>query len=263
MRIPFSLTLLFMALLQPAYANDRCDDTMTIETCFATLGVRGYGENSPNNKSLVSTENQSSESSKLAKTNTGAGTIAGSLITSALNDFNPKIQLLANSLNLSNDGDSGLQIDWNNVLNDILSRTPDEINSVGNNHKLSVARNNAWLFEPLESQLSDAQKSQLNEELGDFDDVSISFHWSLTSQSMGRKLGSHNDLINRLFNEAWTRADVATAYKTQDLVDQLIQCAASNEGFDENKIEQTPISDLLMQQIEQVVQVVPVQQYPI
>jgi hypothetical protein len=114
----------------------------------------------------------------------------------ATDDFNPKLQVSTDALNATGDGDGGgITLSWA----DIVFGKDRETTNVGQHHKFVVRLQEAELFEPLKNAITDtAVRDEVEESLGDFDDVIVDFRLSLDSRKYGRDIQRHSDLIDEI-----------------------------------------------------------------
>jgi hypothetical protein len=168
-------------------AQSPCTPEMSLQDCWAAF----------NNASAAraASEVESAVESATDTINTGSQTGADT----ATDDFNPRLQVSADTTGVTGDDGGGLTLSWA----DILLGSDRAADSTGQHHKLIVKLQDAQLFEPLKNLITDpAQREELEESLDDFDDVLVDFRLGLDSRKYGRDINRQPDLIRAIQSAA-------------------------------------------------------------
>ena len=177
----------------------------------------------------------------LGDVNTGSTSGSGT----TTDDFNPKLQISAETLGVSGEDGGGISLAWGDFIRkrarDAVAGGDDAVESTGQHHKLIVKLEDAELFEPLGDAITDpALGESFRQSLGDFDDVSADFRLSLDTERHGRNLQRHSDLIDAIQRPALGGLDTQATFAALDAEDRIVQ----NFGLSEADLDR-PLEDVL------------------
>jgi hypothetical protein len=218
----------------PGGAAAQCVPSMSINQCWDALDASARAASA----ALAESEDASRATAVLDADTINTGGQSGGE-GAATDDFNPKMQVSADTLDISGDDGGGLALSWA----DIVFGSDRELDSVGQHHKLVVKLQEAELFEPLANAITDAAvREDIEESLGDFDDVVVDFRLSLDSRRYGRDIQRHSDLIDDIQRATLQplTAEIDNVFGGVDRVDEFIQ----RFGLDDDDFDQ-PMSQVL------------------
>jgi hypothetical protein len=178
-KIAAGIVALLSLAIQAEVFSQTCSDVDGAEECAAGVAAQAQAE--------------------LDRVNTGNLSGDGT----ATDDFNPRLQVAAETLGLSGEGGDGIVLSLGNFLRKRVQNRvfgdDNEARSTGQHHKLVVKLEESEVFGPLLEAIADpAISERFRRSLSDFDNVSVDLRFSLDTERHGRDLQRHADLIDAL-----------------------------------------------------------------
>jgi hypothetical protein len=209
--------------LWPLWASAQiCSVSMSFDRCSEELGEKLPAEAAAMAPPAAAARAQNA----LATMNTGTQNDG----ETATDDFNPKLQVTADTLGVNDTGGKGVTLSWGDFFRSSLKKRffgeDGTAKNVGQHHKLVVKLQEATLFEPLKTAITDPQLAEkMQSSLNDFDDVFVDFKLSLNSATRGRDLQRHQNLIAAIQRATMDPLELqlATLLRATDAEDVLLQ----------------------------------------
>lgn len=190
-----------------AAQNVGCLETETVALCWTRLDSL---------QSAATTSNQADEPEKALAKRTAGITSLGNGFASTINDFLPQI---AGALGLTETTTEDGATSFETNLRVPLGSKPQRV-------RLQGVLRKPTLYQPLADSLPSDRVTELEKELGDFDDVRLVVAWNLESRTMGRSFEQARVLSSHILREQVEVATKTPAYlalrlNARSLIDSL------------------------------------------